>query len=673
MVVFKKIKHSSLIKDDKIEKLFMCIEKEADKIIFIPILIYTIFFSIYTINMHHTFRTYAWDLGIIAQSLWSTLNAGKMLYSTLEINYGNPTGNFLGVHFSPILLLILPIYAIYQSPETLLVLQSFILAITALPIYWIARDKLENKLFALVFATMYLINPALHGVNTFDFHLEIFTPIFIAFSFYYIEKEKWIKASPFIILELMTLEFAPIIVFSLGLYFFIKRLKNLALNRDVESKNPKKLAPSIILMILSTFCFYLSMYVIETINPLKVGAPPGVWRYWGSNTYEALKNILYNPGEAIITITTPLEKPYFMIFLFSSTFFLPIFAPFEIIIVIPWLIFASLTDYPPYYQPYFQYSAFILSQLYIASIYGFHNIFILKNHENNSLIKKRFMYALIIINLFLSISISPVGIPQFTERTVRPYAITSTYDRNHIENLHKALDLLPNNASVATIWDIFPHVSQRLDAYFLDVYFLEQHGNYPAEYILVDMKSPCLKMKIHGPTPAQVLVKLMKDEEYGLIASLDGVLLLKRGYRGVLQHYQPQRDVFNYKNLIPSIGKITWDYTSLNKKVISSDSPGMAWFGPYKYFAPGTYEVTFRIKTSNETCIMLLDIVSDQGTKLVALRNIYGSDFKLKESWQDFKLRFKIDEPMELEFRGMLLTSNTKITLDYIMVEQISP
>lgn len=198
-----------------------------------PIAAYTLFFSAYTCYMHYTFKTYAWDLGIITQSLWTTINSGKILYSTLEVPYGNPSGNFLGVHFSPILFLILPIYALYQSPETLLIFQSFILALAALPLCWIARDKIGKKLYALAFATAYLLNPALHGVNTFDFHLEIFTPLFILLAFYYIEKNQWIKAVLFLILELITIEFAPLIVFSLGLYFFLKKIKKTSLKNTL--------------------------------------------------------------------------------------------------------------------------------------------------------------------------------------------------------------------------------------------------------------------------------------------------------------------------------------------------------------------------------------------------------------------------------------------------------
>jgi uncharacterized membrane protein len=657
-----------------VKSLLTRIEKHADRLILVPIVIYTIFFSAYTCYMHYTFRTYAWDLGIITQSLWTTLNTDKMLYSTLEVFYGNPSGNFLGVHFSPILLLILPVYYIFQSPETLLIFQSFILAIAALPLYWIARDKLQNKLFGLAFATAYLLNPALHGVNTYDFHLEIFTPVFILFAFYYIDKGKWLKAIPFIILELTTLEFAPLLVLSLGFYFFLKKLKEGFSGQQSKLKTAKKLVPSITLMLVAIFSFYLSLYVIQTINPLKTGGAPGRWEYWGSNVSQVASNLIHNPIEALTILITPLEKMYFVIFLCAATLFLPVFAPLELIMWIPWLIFAMLTDYTPYYQPYYQYSAFVIGQIFIAAIYGFRTLYPsrIKNKIGNR--QKKVILGLVVSNLLLLATISPIGIPALTERTPRPYSISTVFDSDHVELLHRAINLIPANASVATLWDTFPHVCQRLDAYFLDLYFLEYPDGYPAEYILIDMKSPTIKMRIYGITPAEVLLRLLENKEYGTVASLDGVMLFKRDYEGPVKYYEPQKDTLNYKKLIPSHGKITWDYTSTFKKVISGDpddSIGTTWFGPYQYFTAGTYKATFRIKTMNETCRLLLDVVSEQGTKIIALRSIYGNDFEQTNNWQEFSLNFKIDKPTELEFRGRCYTNNTQIVIDYITVKQL--
>ena len=649
------------------------IEGRADKLIFVPIIVYAVFFSAYMCYMHYVFNTFAWDLGIITQSLWTTLNSGKILYSTLEVPYGNPTGIFLGVHFSPILFLILPIYALYQSPQTLLVFQSFILAIAALPLYWLARDKLNSKLYGLAFAVTYLLNPALHGVNTFDFHLEIFTPAFILFAFYYLDKGKWYKALPFIVLELTTIEFAPFLVFPLGLYFFLRRLKETRKTKLSRSTSAKRLLFPIAIMIGSILALYLSFLVIELINPLKTGGAPGRWDYWGTNALEVVTNIIRNPWEALIVFVTPIEKPYFVIFVFASVLFLPMFAPIELLLAGPWIIAALLTDYPPYYQPIYQYSAFMLGQISIAAVYGFRKLFSSSTNQTHehTVTRNKIITTMLLLNVLMFLAISPVAIPDFTSRGMRPYAFSTSAEINHVEELHKVLNLIPANASVAATQEIFPHVCERLNAYFV-----KWPLDYDVDYIVADVKSPFFTWGIYGPTPYQIVTTLMENDEYGVLASSDGVLLLKRGYTEPLQYYSPQKDFFDYEQLIPGVGKIIWDYASTSGKIITSDpsdSAGMIWFGPYKYFVQGTYSAIFKIETANKTCQLVLQVTTDQGSVLIAQETIQGTSFSQLDTWQQFSVPFNINLPTRLEFRGLCLSNNTQVAIDFIRVEQQAP
>jgi uncharacterized membrane protein len=636
------------------------VNNRADRIIFLLIAIYTIFFSAYT------FKTYGWDLGMIDQSLWTTLNSGKLFYSTLEVPYGNPSGSFLGVHFSPILFLILPVYAIFQSAETLLVFQSFMLALAALPLYWLARDKLGNKLYALAFAASFLLAPALHGVNTFDFHLEIFTPVFTIFAFYFMEKGRWFMALPFVLLELATIEFAPFIVFFLGLYFLVKAImKGLTTERRIGLSARKFLFPTIV-MGVAICSFFVAQYTISAINPLKTGNPSGRWDNWGSTMSEAVNNIFRNPVEALIVMITPLEKPLYVIFLFAPVLFLPILAPLTLLLPFPWIVVALLTDYQPYYQPYYQYSAFIIGQIYIGAVLGFSVLFRPNNQGNAS---RKIMSAMLLLSLILFLFTSPAGLPAYTTRSYRPYGIAIGGDLGHFEQVHKVIDMIPRNASVATIHDIFPHVSNRLNAYFL-----RWPLDYDVEYVLVDVKSPTFTWGLFGSYSDGVTYEIMHENKYGILASADGVLLLKKDYSGPLLYYVPQEDTFDYSELIPKLGTIKRDYTSVSGKVIASrpeSSIGFTWYGPYKYFVPGNYTATFRVKTENQTCGLLLDVAYNEGVILV--RVYVGGQLSVTDGWKGFTLNFQLPELGRLEFRGICVSNNTEVAIDYVKVEQLGP
>ena len=79
----------------------------------------------------------------------------------------------LSVHTEFLLYLLLPFYALRPGPETLLVIQTLIVALTALPIYLFAARHV-GKGAGLVFAIVYLLLPAVEQPNFYDFH---FTPL----------------------------------------------------------------------------------------------------------------------------------------------------------------------------------------------------------------------------------------------------------------------------------------------------------------------------------------------------------------------------------------------------------------------------------------------------------------------------------------------------------------
>ncbi len=154
---------------------------------------YTLVFSFVALMRFYTFRTYI-DLGIFDQAFSSTLR-GSFFYETPDL-VTIPSGSFLGTHFAPLVFLLVPIYAVYPNPQSLLVLQTPFIALGAVPVY--------------------LINPAIQSLNLFDFHLEAFLPFFLGMAYYFLLTKNWRPYFLFLGLSLMTIEFASIIVVSMS-------------------------------------------------------------------------------------------------------------------------------------------------------------------------------------------------------------------------------------------------------------------------------------------------------------------------------------------------------------------------------------------------------------------------------------------------------------------------
>ena len=152
--------------------------------------VYGIVFSVLTIFRVYALSGFGYDLGVYHQSIYTTVFNGRFLYYTADLP-ANPSGSIFGAHFSPILLLLLIPYALVPSLFTLTVLQTWAIALTAVPLYLLGRRVLNSERIAFVLSIAYLLHPATQGVNWYDFHPQAFLPLAFASGLYLLERRKW--------------------------------------------------------------------------------------------------------------------------------------------------------------------------------------------------------------------------------------------------------------------------------------------------------------------------------------------------------------------------------------------------------------------------------------------------------------------------------------------------
>src|SRR5438445_13635142 len=96
--------------------------------------------------------------------------------------------SYLADHFSPIYLLLVPFYAVFPRPQTLLVIQTLFLALGVWPLYLLARLKLEPGFQRLVWALAYFLFLPVAFINLFDFHELALVVLPLGFAIYFLEK-----------------------------------------------------------------------------------------------------------------------------------------------------------------------------------------------------------------------------------------------------------------------------------------------------------------------------------------------------------------------------------------------------------------------------------------------------------------------------------------------------
>jgi uncharacterized membrane protein len=128
-----------------------------------------------TFQLHRNFGTYGFDLGIYDQGTW--------LLSRFHAPFVTVRGlNLFGDHASYILILVAPLYRLWDDPRLLLLLQVFALAVPAWVVYRLGAKHLRNPAAGLAVALAYLAYPAMQWALTWQFHPETLAAAFLALA-----------------------------------------------------------------------------------------------------------------------------------------------------------------------------------------------------------------------------------------------------------------------------------------------------------------------------------------------------------------------------------------------------------------------------------------------------------------------------------------------------------
>jgi len=190
---------------------------------------YGIRFSLLSVAVRDGYGTPAFDMGIPDQGIW--------LLSRFHAPFVTIMGRDLFAdHTSFILVLLVPLYWVYPHTAALLVVQSWLLALAAVPIYLLARHLLAanlvddgrapgpwTNLVPTALAGAYLLNPALQWGNLEQFHVECFLVVFIATAIYAaLRWRPWLLG--FCLVGcLLCKEDAAVLVVPLGLWIALRR------------------------------------------------------------------------------------------------------------------------------------------------------------------------------------------------------------------------------------------------------------------------------------------------------------------------------------------------------------------------------------------------------------------------------------------------------------------
>ncbi|XXT17855.1 DUF2079 domain-containing protein [Sorangium sp. So ce429] len=435
---------------------------------------YGIFFSRLAITNHHALHTRTPDLGYYDNIFYQSIHGRPLGCSWLRAGYHG------SAHFDPILVLLSPLYLIYPRAEFLLVLQSVWLGAGVVPVYLLARDKLEHRGKALLLAAVWAVYPALHGANMYEFHsLALISPLVVWLLYFYeTGKDRLYWAT--LAALLLCREDVSLLMCFIGLYAIFDRRAGRTRLGWVT------IATSLVYFVIVKLFFMTSAGIIMS----------GKDAYSFAYYYEELMPNRSGLGGLLISLLTNpvfalkvmLEEPkiLFLLQLFVPLCFLPFFARPGRWMLAYGLLFCLLASRDAVFSIHFQYSSILFPIAFALTPIALRGAAESAPAAYLGLDARRLSRALLAATLVASALVSwkfggfvenasfRGGFSRVARKLTPDQQATYAWVRKQVE-------AIPPGAIVGATSKMGPHVSNRKEAYF-----------YPgeraalAQYVLLD-------------------------------------------------------------------------------------------------------------------------------------------------------------------------------------------
>ncbi|MCL2099075.1 MAG: DUF2079 domain-containing protein [Oscillospiraceae bacterium] len=421
---------------------------------------YTVIIGLTCILRFRIFAAASFDFGIFAQMFESMAKHGTQI-TTLERNMEL---SHFAVHFSPIYYLILPVYMLFRTPESLLIMQAALIASAVYPLALTAKKFNFTNINIIFISLAYLFYPAVTGGAIFDFHENKFLTALVLWLIYFIISERYIFIYIFAALTLAVKEDAFLYVLCTALYF----------TADSFNKNKKMTLHCAGIAVLSLVYFVFVTWFLNTH-----GHGVMIFRYelfllWHEDGFFAIiRNIIKNPALLLSSLLSVPEKLGFVLYMLIPLCFMPFVCRSLkfIILIIPMIVMNLATNYIYQYDIEFQYTYGVAALLFFLFLKH------LTELPRRHITKICVAAACFSCVLFMSSQYNRIHAYDYVY-----YAL----EEDFVET-REILSRIPHEASVTATMFIPAHLSKNERVYAVDLY-AEDFFDYDTDYLIIDTR-----------------------------------------------------------------------------------------------------------------------------------------------------------------------------------------
>jgi uncharacterized membrane protein len=580
------------------------------------------------------------DLGMFKEALWNTLHGRVMFSSTVGYS-------FLGEHFSPVLFLLLPFYALSPTSACLLVIQTLAVSVSAWPVYLVARDLGLRRGTATLLAAAMLASPPLHTALLYDFHMDLLAVPALSWLALALSRRRFGQA--FVAVALLVSVKEDMFIPAVG------ALLAFALPGDARDRRWSAALGALAV----GWCLFAMAVLLKRFGP-----PPGVPVYMSDGSdpqgYKFLRNFrhLSGPGGpfghlfgqpvryALWAFTDARLTTF--ITLLAPVGFASLLAGWRITLLMP-LGIILLSDNPEIVALRYHYSAIQHPGVYLAAAFGLAALLRRARHPRRAELAAG---AYVLVASMMLVATHP------SSMAARVHATDTRAITPHTRTVDRIAAMVPPGAPVSSSTWIGPRFSNRPWG------VLFPNGLDRADWVVVDLQRPAWPASVEQRD--RTLLHLMRSG-FGVAAAQDGVVALERG-RSPQGNPAAVRDLFARRRYevegteqteFPNCSVADARASDGRARVVSPDDPrpaGWMVFGPFIHLPRGHYRVTFRLRArpagATRDEIGLVDVFRQPGVTL-ARRDLTPAMFPTA-AWRDVSLDFSIEDPggaSGMEFR----------------------
>ena len=485
--------------------------------------------------IHYESFLITYDHGLFNQVFWnsvhgnffqSSLSSAASGASLLDRQLSYPSYIHLGQHFVIDFLLWMPIYALFPSPITLIVLQVFLIAAAGIVLYFLARHYLSVPISVMIVASYYGANGVI-GPTLGNFYEHCQIPLFVFSLLLALEKQRWVLFWIFAALTLGTREDAGIALFGIGVYLiFSRRYPRTGVALCAVSFSYVALITNTVMPMFSTDSsrLYLANYFRKFV---KTETP---------STLELLWAIISQPQIIIqVLLTNFSRRILYLLGHWLPLAFVPVITPsawimtvFPLLVLLLQVVNQSATSINT------RYTLAVIPGLFYGTILWWS-----QHQEKFKPRLHRFWIGCIGLSMLLTYTSNPHRALYFiSPYSIQPWVYQSlSAQLDHAADLKTVFNSIPKDASISTSGYIVSHLSGRRNIIRLEVMQMKDENGktVDVDYGLLDLwqlrennlKGPIDRGRVRGGV--RFADEALRQGTYGVAQVLDGVVLIQKG------------------------------------------------------------------------------------------------------------------------------------------------